>query len=75
MDVKMRKWMSEFEVKCVERTLITNPFVATTKKSWGVFVKGREVRANDRWYGTRIDAERGAAQIFNKIEKSLLGKA
>ena len=42
---------------------------------WMVCLKGTMNQATARFYSQKKDAERGAAQIYNHIEKSLLGQS
>ena len=68
----MKKWQTMFEIRRVETNRPTDDGLYQ-RVSFGVFIKGTDERPNKRWYSYEKDAERGAAQIFNKIEKTLLG--
>lgn len=71
----MKPWQSQFEIKeayieKIHHLTGASDFV----RRYGVFYKGTDKRPNERYYSGRKDAERGAAQIYNSIERTLLGK-
>lgn len=43
------------------------------KTRWTVYSKMNQTRVTGRNYATEEDARRGAAQIYNRIKKELLG--
>lgn len=73
----MKAWQNMFEVK---RGLKVD--APEGNSSWAfphrtyafsVYKKGTDERVTQRWYSMERDAQRGAAQIYNQIEKKLLG--
>lgn len=70
----MKPWQTQFEIReayveKIHHVSGASDFVLR----YGVFYKGTDNRPNKRYYSMRKDAERGAAQIYNRIEKVLLG--
>jgi hypothetical protein len=71
----MKPWQSQFEIREAYIEKIYHLTGASDfVRRYGVFYKGTDKRPNERYYSGRKDAERGAAQIYNSIERTLLGK-
>lgn len=71
----MKPWQTQFEIKEAYVEKIDGVFGASDfVRRYGVFYKGTDKRPNERYYSGRKDAERGAAQIYNAIERALLGR-
>lgn len=68
----IKPWEKTFEIR--KAYIDKNPQGEPDFRAcYGVFYKNTDNRPNTRYYSCRIDAMRGAAQIYNRVEKLLLG--
>lgn len=72
----MKKWESSFIVAKIPRQIDwgpDHPCTGNWQESWTVLNKQTGEPVTKRFYSMEEDAKRGAAQIYNSIEKKLLG--